>query len=48
MKLYVVEVGVDTKATQTHKVTLKLVPIADGIALDADTGGPVLLTVQPA
>ncbi len=29
MKLYVVELGADTKATQTHKVTLKLVPIEE-------------------
>ncbi len=47
MKLYVVEVGADAKATQTHKVTLKLVPIADDAYLGGVTSGPVLLTVQP-
>ncbi len=47
MKLYVVEVGADTKATQTHKVTLRLVPIA-GADLGVDTtGGPIRLSVQP-
>lgn len=47
MKLYVVEVGADAKATQTYKVTLKLVHIAEGAYLDVGTIEPILVSVQP-
>ena len=48
MDLWVAEIGAETKAQQTHKVTLKLVPLPRQAALEGAPAEPPVAQSAPA